>query len=95
MSLDPTRCTTHYLDLEDAGRAASDPALALLMNAGWTVISDVPITGSKEKAAQVLLFLAPPRSGWRAYVGSWVVLGGAMVAGMVLCLATLQIGGML
>lgn len=52
------RCTVFRLDLNDAERAADDPALAALMRDGWTVISDIPISDPKEP--HVLLFLAPP-----------------------------------
>ncbi len=76
------RCTLHKLPLSDPGKAADDPALALLLRDGWTVISDVPIADRDDP--HVLLFLAPPdRSpASRPWLGVLGVALGAVSVGL-------------
>ncbi|MBU6287632.1 MAG: hypothetical protein KGS10_05665 [Chloroflexi bacterium] len=53
------RCTVHRIDLRDAARSASDPALAMLVSGGWRVVAHLALA-EDDGAPYLLLILAPP-----------------------------------
>ena len=90
------RLTVHFVSLDDPKRSVQDPALASLLEDGWTIVSHVVV--ERTGVPEIAFVLAPPHythgkigSSTRALMLG-VLLGSAIGTGLAVLLASTFIG---
>ena len=81
------RCKVHRLGTNDLDRSVDDPALALLLSSGWSVVA--PIAIEEKGEVYIALILAPPMP----YYKNWKSISVAVIIGLLAGLVTFLVAG--
>ena len=72
------RLTVHFVSLDDPKRSVQDPALAALLEEGWSVVSHFVV--ERGGVPEIAFVLAPPHYGEkRSQTSTQAIMFGALI----------------